>query len=167
MKRTNFFLILVTMVSTLVIISSCKKDSEETKNPYYGKWQSRAFNSPTDPTTFEKMVFDFTNTTFEDKVFQGASADALQQAAGIKGTIDYTAPSTIDVTVTEVSVGGSPYVDKSVDATTFETFFALSVGTLLDEQFTATFAVVGDSLELTLPVKISPDPITIKLGKVE
>ena len=168
MKKSNLFLIPVLLVSTLMLISSCKKDDDsETKNPYYGKWQSRVYSSALAQGVLEKMVFDFTNTTFEDKVYQGLSADALQPAAGIKGDIVYTAPATIDAEINEISVGGSPYVNKNDDPTTFATYFALSMGALLEEEFTATYSFDGDTLVMSLPVKISDQPITIRLGKVE
>jgi hypothetical protein len=167
MKKTNFLLFLTLLFCSILLVTSCKKDDEETKNPYYGKWQSKAYGSPITPGALEKMVFDFTNTTFEDKVYQGVSADALQLVSGIRGSVDYTAPSTLDAEVNEISVGGSPYVNKNDDPTTFATFFALSMGAILDEEFTATYTMDGDSMIFSLPVKISETPITIKLGRVQ
>jgi len=167
MKKTNFYLNLIVILFALVVLSSCKKDDDDdVKNDYYGKWQSKVYPSLTTAGAVEKMVFDFTNTTFEDKVYQGISADALQPAAGIKGDIVYNAPSTLNAEINEVSVQGSPYINKSVDATSFATYFGATLGKILDEQFIATYEFVGDTMIFNLPVKGSDQKITLKLGKV-
>lgn len=168
MKKTNFYLNLTVILLALVVLSSCKKDDDDddAKNDYYGKWQSKVYPSLTTAGAVEKMVFDFTNTTFEDKVYQGITADAMQPAAGIKGDIVYNAPSTLNADINEISVQGSPYINKSVDATMFATYFGATLGKILDEQFIATYKFEGDTMILYLPMKGSDQKITLKLGKV-
>lgn len=165
MKKTNFFLSLTIVIFSLVILSACKKDDEETKNPYYGKWESRAY--PISQTIFEKMVFEFTNTTFEDKVSQGTSASALTQVCAIKGDAVYTEPATLNVEVNQVAVMGGAYVDKSTDPTTFATYFAASLGTRLTEQFQATYSFSNDTMILLIPMIGQSSPVSLRLTKVQ
>jgi hypothetical protein len=165
MKKTNLFLSLAVVVFALAVLSSCKKDDEESKNPYYGKWESRVY--PISLTAFEKMEFNFTNTTFEDKVSQGASATAITQVCAIKGDVVYTEPATIDAEINQVSVMGGAYVDKSTDPTTFATYFAASLGTRLTEQFQATYTFSNDTMILSIPMIGQSSPVQLRLTKVQ
>jgi hypothetical protein len=164
MKKTNFYLSLTVVLFALIVLSSCKKD-DDTQNPYYGKWQSRAY--PVSATKLEKMEFNFTNTTFEDKVSQGTAADALSQVCAIKGDVVFTQPAILDVEINEVSVMGGPYIDKSTDSTTFATYFAGSLGTRLDEDFQATYTFSNDTMILLIPMKGFTSPVPLRLTKIE
>jgi hypothetical protein len=165
MKKTNFFLSFTVVVFALAVLSSCKKDDEESNNPYVGKWQSRAY--PLSASLFEKMEFTFTNTTFEDKVSQGTSPTTLAQVCAIKGDVVYTEPSTLDVEINQVAVMGGAYVDKATDPTTFATYFAASLGARLEEEFQSTYTFSGDTMILLIPMIGQASPVPLKLTKVE
>ncbi len=171
-KKMIFYLKISLTLLVISMFSACG-DEEETKNPYYGKWESRAYPSLSlqGAPIFEKMEFDFTNTAFEDKVYQGVTADALQLALGIKGSVVYTEPSTLAVEVNEISLQGAPYVSKETDPTAFATSFGATMGQRLHETFTATYAFSNDTLIMTLPM-INPAggddiPTPLRLTKVE
>ena len=149
----NIYFKLSATLLVLILFWTCSKDKEETKNPYYGSWQSRAYPSMSTPGALERMEFTFTNNSFEDKIYQGATADALQLAAGIRGDISYTPPATLDATIIEISIQGGPYVSKETDPTAFATTFGATLGVLLYEEFTATYEFSNDTLILTLPMK--------------
>jgi hypothetical protein len=153
MKKSKNYLSFFAVLLVLSFLTSCKEDEEETNNDYSGTWKSRVYPSMTNPLISEQMVFTFTNTTFEDKVYQGASATSLNFVSGMKGGVAYTAPSTIDVEVNEISVMGAPYIDKNVDETSFYTYFNATMGQLIYEEFTATYTMSGDTMTLSLPMK--------------
>lgn len=164
-KRMNFFFRLTVILTAITVFSACGDDDEETKNDYYGTWESRVYPANATLTLFEKMEFTFTNTTFEDKVYQGASADAIGLACGMKGEIIYNAPSTLNAEISDISIQGGAYTNKVSDRTAFDGKFSISLGTRLNEEFVATYTFSNDTMILLIPMKTSVNPVPLKLTK--
>ena len=99
MKKLNFLLIafLALSISSLVF-TSCEDDENEPDKVYVGEWESAIYPdidlSTGLPKGTQKMVFEFTNTSFVGTIYAGlidATTDAeLQEATAMKGSISAT-----------------------------------------------------------------------------
>lgn len=164
--KNYFFLTLMTVLCFSLVFISCDDEDKEDDKPYAGTWETEAYNSmnfATQQPIKEKMTITFTNTTFEDKISQGASADAMAIATKVKGDVTEVSDGNVEVEITGVALQDGTYIMKDSDKTNFEEIFylqsevAFGIGHVLKEKFTAKYELDGDKMMLILPVK---NPIT-------
>ena len=147
----------------VLFFTACEDDEEKNKD-YFGQWESNAYDSYSTQGVAikEKMVFTFTNTTFEDEIYQGLTADALAIAVGIRGDIQNPEQGIMDAEINEIAIQGGAYTDKNTDSTAFYTKFNGSIGAMLYEEFSLDYTIDVDTMLLELPVKnpLGGDDIT-------
>jgi hypothetical protein len=152
-------------------IISCEKETEEAPKPYAGKWQTgvyESFSLTGDPIA-EQMTFTFTNTTFEDKIHQGADATSLKFTSAIKGSISNDTDSTMDVEIKELSIIEGIYISKENSPESFQTTWDETLGKILNEEFSAKYVINGDKMQMIIPVKIVNQVVndTLNLTKID
>lgn len=163
----NYFLPILLIAGSI----SCDKETEEALKPYVGKWQTGVYESYSvtgDPVA-EQMTFTFTNTTFEDKIHQGADATSLKFTSAIKGSISNDTDSTMDVEINELSIIEGIYINKENSPESFQSAWDATLGKLLMEEFSAKYLINGDKMQMIIPVKILGQVVndTLNLTKID
>ncbi|MCG8697940.1 MAG: hypothetical protein MI922_07795 [Bacteroidales bacterium] len=160
--KNYFFLTLMTVLCFSLVFVSCDDEDKEDDKPYAGTWETEAYSSmnfATQQPIKEKMTITFTNSTFEDKISQGASADAMSIATKVKGDVTEISDGSVEVSITGVALGDGTYLMKESDLEQFNKAFylkspqAFGIGNVLKEKFTAMYELDGDKMKLILPVK--------------
>lgn len=162
-KRIYFSCITVALTVFAFTLTSCEEETTSDENKaYVGEWETNVYPSVTG--AMEKMYVTLTNTTFEDVVYQGASAEAIGFATAVKGDITFVEDGKIDVDITAVKVGSESgsYVEKASDETQFYAFFNGGIGQIMLESFTATYEVIDESsMRLIIPVTYGTDTLNL------
>jgi len=134
------------------LFSSCEKDDDEDLNPYVGTWKNEVGANLSGLQ--EQLTFIFTNTTFEVEVYQGLTANQLVLATAVKGDITNSTDTKLTGEITGVKLGDTPdYIEKESNPESFASLFSVGLGTMLSENFTASYVIVGNIMTLTIPVK--------------
>ena len=151
MNMKNLFFGGLTMLAVVALTFASCSEEAETDKPYVGDWHTKAYYNA--DTVLEQMFITFTNTTFEDIVKQGLTADAMSEAVKVKGDVEYVEDGKINIILQAVSAGGSPYIDKENEEA-FNLAFEATIGQAMKEEFEARYIITGDNtMGLIIPVK--------------
>lgn len=155
----------------ITMLGSCDKDDDIIDKAYVGKWQTAVYESYSltgDPIS-EQMTFTFTNSTFEDKIHQGADATSLAFASAIKGIISDATDTEMNVEINQLSIIEGIYISKESSPESFQSTWDATLGNLLKEEFKATYVINGDKMQMILPVKYMDMVVndTLNLTKID
>lgn len=156
MKKILNSLLALTLLVALFTFTSCESDDDEPNKPYVGEWESAVYplRHPVsgDTVGWEKMVFTFTNTTFEDAIYQGQTADAVVSNLSMGGDIANPAEGELEADINILTVQGTA-IKKATQPDLFETTFNTFLAERLDQSFDATYTIDGETMVLTIPIK--------------
>jgi hypothetical protein len=146
--------------SGIILLVFCLTGCEESgnpKKPYYGTWESTVYPvrdfTNGDTVGWEKMVFQFTNTSFKDDIYQGATSNSTSLALQMAGSMNNSTDNILQAEINEITYQGAT-VKKESDSVLFESMFMVTLGSRLNETFEATYKISQDTLIFTIPVKI-------------
>jgi hypothetical protein len=170
MNQKNLFLTATALLGMFVMFS-CEKEEEE-KKPYAGNWVSRVYptiNAADSSFVLQQMAFNFTNEGFNTKVSQSSSLTDMNliHIMNFGGNVEEPVSENLKVSIQTIEVlANSLSGDRTQDEAAFNAVFGLSLGKLLEADFTATYKIYseGDSMLLTLPT-VQEVNTTLRLGK--
>jgi hypothetical protein len=170
MKNSFKLFIGLAFTAALVTFStSCDKEEDEVQKPYVGTWESSIYPvrdwTTGDTTSWEKMIFTFTNTTFEDAIFAGTSSTQVSAGLTMGGDIENSTGNVLDASINKIIIGGAE-ISLATQAELFESTFQTYLGSRLEKSFEGSYTINADTLVLTIPMKSPNGLVDVNLKLV-